>query len=112
MKPTLVGKRKAVPVSRLWSQRRLPFPIERATLKNIKPILNQHIDPATHLVTDDASVYYMMKPEFAKHSTINHSAGKYVRKEADGMKVTTNTVESYISLIKRSVYGIHHSMSR
>jgi hypothetical protein len=87
------------------------FPIERATLKNIKPILMAHVDAGSHLVTDDSSVYYMMKPHFAKHSTINHSKKEYVRREKN-FKVTTNTVESFFSLIKRSVYGIHHHMSR
>src|ERR1019366_3162599 len=47
------------------------FPLERATLKNIKPIVQQHVDPSTHLVTDESSVYYMMTPDFAKHSTVN-----------------------------------------
>jgi hypothetical protein len=87
------------------------FPIERATLKNIKPILQSHVDQDSHLVTDDSSVYYMMKPHFAQHSTINHSKKEYVRREAN-FKVTTNTVESFFALIKRSVYGIHHHMSR
>jgi len=64
------------------------FPIERATLKNIKPILLAHMDPESHLVTDDSSVYYMMKPHFAQHSTINHSKKEYVRRE-ENFKVTT-----------------------
>ena len=84
------------------------FPIERATLKNIKPIMKEHIDPETHVVTDDSSVYYMMKPDFAKHSTVNHSKKEYVRHE-EGFKVTTNTVESFFALLKRSNYGIHHN---
>ena len=57
------------------------FPIERATLKNIKPIMNEHIDPSSHLVTDDASVYYTMKPEFAKHSAITPLASTFARKQ-------------------------------
>jgi hypothetical protein len=88
------------------------FPIERATLKNIKPILQKHVDPTTHLVTDESSVYYMMKPDFFRHSTVNHSQKQYVRRDENQFKVTTNTVESFFSLIKRSVYGIHHHMSR
>lgn len=87
------------------------FPIERATLANIKPIMKEHIDPNTHLVTDESSLYYFMKPDFAKHSTINHREKKYSRKE-EGFTVTTNTVESFFALLKRSVYGIHHHMSR
>ncbi len=87
------------------------FPIPRATLKNIKPIVMEHIDPTTHLVTDESSIYYMMKPDFAKHSTVNHSKKEYVRKE-ESFKVTSNTVESFFALLKRSVYGIHHHVSR
>lgn len=87
------------------------FPVERATLKNIKPIITQHIDPSTHLVTDDSVVYHMMKPVFAKHSTVNHSRKEYVRRE-ENFKVTSNTVESFFALLKRSNYGIHHHMSR
>jgi transposase-like protein len=87
------------------------FPLERATLKNIKPIVKQHVDSKSHLVTDESSIYYMMKPDFAKHSTVNHTRKEYVRREED-FTVTTNTVESFFALLKRSVYGIHHHMSR
>jgi hypothetical protein len=87
------------------------FPLERTTLKNIKPILKKHIDPKSHLVTDESSIYYMMKPEFEKHSTVNHRAREYGRRE-ENFNVTTNTVESFFALMKRSVYGIHHHMSR
>lgn len=87
------------------------FPLERATVKNIKPILKEHIDPSSHLVTDDATVYYFMKPDFAQHSTVNHTAKEYVRKE-ENFTVTTNTVESFFTLLKRSNYGVHHHMSR
>jgi hypothetical protein len=88
------------------------FPLERATLKNIKPIIKKHVDPKTHLVTDESSIYYMMKPEFFRHSTVNHSRKEYVRRDENYFKVTTNTVESFFALLKRSNYGIHHHMSR
>lgn len=55
------------------------FPIQRATLKNIKPIVQEHVDPSTHLVTDESAVYYQMKPDFAKHSTVNHGKKEYAR---------------------------------
>lgn len=87
------------------------FPLERATLKNIKPIMQQHIDPSSHLVTDEFPVYYMMKDQFAAHHEIKHKDKQYVRKEGD-FTVTTNTVESYFALLKRANYGIHHHMSR
>jgi hypothetical protein len=87
------------------------FPLERATLTNIKPILEQHVDKQSHLVTDESAVYYMMKPAFSKHSTVNHGKKEYVRRE-ENFTVTTNTVESFFALLKRSNYGIHHHMSR
>jgi transposase-like protein len=87
------------------------FPLERATLKNIKPIIKEHVDPSTHLVTDEYPVYYMMRNDFAAHSEIKHKDKKYVRYEG-AFKVTTNTVESFFALLKRSNYGIHHHMSR
>lgn len=87
------------------------FPLQRATLKNIKPILKQHVDPTSHLVTDEFPVYYQMKDEFASHHEIKHRDKEYVRKEGEFV-VTTNTVESYFSLLKRSNYGIYHHWSR
>jgi transposase-like protein len=87
------------------------FPLERATLKNIGPILEQHIDPSSHLVTDEFPVYYMVREKFAGHHAISHKEKQYVRREAD-IKVTTNTVESFFALLKRANYGIHHHMSR
>lgn len=86
------------------------FPIERATLKNIKPIMERHIDPASRVVTDDFPVYYHTRDAFPQHHTVNHRAKEYVRREGD-FKVTTNTVESFFALLKRSNYGIHHHMS-
>lgn len=86
------------------------FPIERATLKNIKPIMEQHIDPASRVVTDDFPVYYHTRDAFPQHHTVNHRAKEYVRREGD-FKVTTNTVESFFALLKRANYGIHHPMS-
>jgi transposase-like protein len=87
------------------------FPLERATLKNIKPILQEHVDPSSHLVSDEFPVYYMLKDQFASHHEITHKTKKYVRRDGDFV-VTTNTVESYFALLKRANYGIHHHWSR
>ena len=65
------------------------FPVSRTTLANIRPITKQHTDPSTHLVTDESPVYYFMAPESAKHSTVNHKAKEYVRKEAGSMSLRT-----------------------
>jgi hypothetical protein len=52
-----------------------------------------------------------MRDVFPKHHTIAHKDKQYVRRDAD-ITVTTNTVESFFALLKRSNYGIHHHMSR
>ena len=86
------------------------FPVQRVTVNNIKPVLEQHIDPNTHLVTDEHTVYYFMKDAFPKHHTVKHSEKEYSRKETE-LTVTTNTVESYFALVKRGNYGIYHHWS-
>ena len=39
------------------------FPIERATLKNIKPIIEKHVDPSSHLVTDENPDFWLQNEE-------------------------------------------------
>ncbi len=85
--------------------------VDRVTLANLKPLLQEHIETDAYLNTDDSAIYYKMKPVFPNHAAINHSADEFVRNE-NGRKVTTNTIEGYFSLIKRGVYGTYHHWSR
>jgi transposase-like protein len=86
------------------------FPLPQVTLKNIKPILERHIDPNTHLMTDDHAIYYWTRDLFPQHHVVQHKIKEYTRKE-EQFTVTTNTVESYFSLLKRSNYGTYHHWS-
>jgi hypothetical protein len=43
---------------------------------------------------------------FAKHATVNHSIGEYVRGDAH-----TNTIEGYFSILKRGIIGTYHHVS-
>src|SRR6202035_1968015 len=45
--------------------------------------------------------------EFAKHGSVNHSAGEYVRGD-----IHTNTIEGYFSIMKRAIYGTYHHVSQ
>jgi len=87
------------------------FQVKRVTLENIKPILKENVDPKTHLITDEHTVYLFAEDILPKHSTVNHGKKEYVRREG-AFKVTTNTIESYFSLIKRGNYGVYHHWSR
>jgi transposase-like protein len=82
------------------------FHVASVNAKTLRPILQAQIDAKTHLMTDDASVYKSFGKHFAKHSSVNHSAGEYVRDD-----VTTNTVESSFAIFKRGLYGIFHNVS-
>ena len=58
-------------------------------------------------MTDEHKSYADLGWEFASHSTVNHSANEYVW--ADYAHV--NTAESRFSLMKRAIFGAHHSIS-
>jgi transposase-like protein len=62
----------------------------------------------SHLMTDELASYEKVGKEFANHGTVNHSADEYVRL---GGFVHVNTAECRFSLMKRAVFGTHHSVS-
>jgi ISXO2 transposase-like protein len=61
------------------------------------------------LVTDTLPAYKYAVGD-VKHRTINHTAKEYVCYE-DGMCITTNTIESAFSLLKRGIMGTWHKIS-
>lgn len=71
----------------------------------LRPILQSHVHQASFVFTDDGSS--RVGREFAKHQSVNHSAGEYVRGE-----VHTNTVEGYFSILKRGITGVYHHVSQ
>jgi transposase-like protein len=79
--------------------------VENVTSKTLKSVLDAHLDPSAHLMTDDFSAYRKPGKSFASHQSVNHSAGEYVRGEAH-----TNTVEGYFSLFKRGLNGTFHQI--
>jgi len=82
------------------------FHVARVNGKTLKPILQANIAKEAHLMTDEAGVYMPIGKKFAVHSAINHNRGEYARGE-----VTTNTVESYFSILKRGLVGTFHHVS-
>jgi len=86
------------------------FPVERVTLENLKPIMQNHVEVGTNIQTDEAAVYHWM-PEYS-HDIITHAKKEYSRYEPDGRHITTNTVEGYFGLFKRAIYGTYHHIGR
>jgi len=73
--------------------------------KTLKPIIRQHVDKSTMLITDGFGAYTGLNKEY-HHETVNHIQEEYVRGEWH-----TNTIEGYFSQLKRSIYGIYHHVS-
>ena len=60
-------------------------------------------DPDALIYTDDAAAY---KGIMRKHESVKHSVGEYVRDQ-----VSTNGIESFLSMLKRGYVGTYHHMS-
>lgn len=71
-------------------------------------VLNEQVDTRrTHLHTDEHGGYREIAWQFARHSTVDHGAGEYVRGD-----VSTNKAENFFSQLKRSIDGTHHRVGR
>lgn len=82
----------------------------RVTSANLKPIIKQMVDESAHVMTDTGTALRGASLGL-KHSQVNHSAEEYVRME-DGVKITTNTVEGYFSILKRGINGVYHHVGK
>jgi transposase-like protein len=77
------------------------------TAKNLRQVIEAHVAPSAHLMTDELNPYRKIGRAFARHDTVTHSRHEYVR----GL-VSTNTVEGFFSLLKRGLMGTFHHVSR
>jgi transposase-like protein len=82
------------------------FRVAKISGKTLRPLIVQTVSRKSSLMTDEGGQYYHVGKEFARHETVNHSEDEYVRGDA-----YTNTAECRFSLMKRAVYGTHHSIS-
>lgn len=81
--------------------------VERVDGHTLGQILMGNVDPeGSVLVTDEWRSYKPVGSFFAKHETVNHSEGEYVRDA-----YTTNRVEGFFSQLKRSIDGTHHHVT-
>ncbi len=81
--------------------------VANVTSKTLRPVIVKTADRASHLMTDGARLYPAVGKEFAAHSSVDHSAGEYVRAGFHH----SNTVENFFSILKRGVYGTYHHVS-
>ncbi len=84
------------------------FHIANVKAKTLREAIVKTVDRRSHLATDELLSYVPIGKEFAGHTTVNHSADEYVRL---GGFAHVNTAEARFSLMKRAVFGTHHSVS-
>lgn len=72
----------------------------------LRPILFQHADRLSTLMTDESRVYVGAGQSFWQHQTVVHKFGEYVRGPWH-----TNTAENFFSIFKRGIVGVYHHIS-
>lgn len=80
--------------------------VDRATQKNIFPLVEKHVEKGSAMVTDEFKMYQRLSKLGYKHESVAHKYQEYVRGNAH-----TNTVEGSFSLLKRGIIGIYHQVS-
>jgi transposase-like protein len=81
--------------------------IPAVNAKTLRPILRAQLHGATFVMTDESGAMKRVGREFARHESVNHSIGEYVRGDAH-----TNTIEGYFSIMKRGINGVYHHVSQ
>jgi transposase-like protein len=82
--------------------------IPEVTAFTIKQAIREEVDRSARIVTDEFHSYNGIGREFAGgHETVCHGTKEYARGD-----VHTNTAESSHALLKRSIVGIYHNVSR
>jgi len=84
------------------------FHIADVSAKTLREKIVTTVSRKSYLSTDEHASYQPIGKEFSGHGTVNHSANEYVRL---GGFLHINTAECRFSLMKRAVYGTHHSVS-
>ena len=83
------------------------FHVANVKAKTLRETIVKTVDRKSILMTDEAPHYVTVGKEFALHGSVNHSKKEFVT-IGDWH---TNTAESCFALMKRAVFGTHHSIS-
>jgi transposase-like protein len=80
--------------------------IKDTSAAQIEPIVTSTIESASIVMTDEWRGYRKLNKIYS-HSFVKHGEGQYVVGE-----VHTNNIEGFWSQLKRSIFGIYHSISK
>jgi transposase-like protein len=86
------------------------FHVEDAKSGTLQKYITENISADVDVIITDTLQAYKSAVGDMEHKTVNHMAEEYVRYE-NGQCITTNTVESAFSLLKRGIVGSWHRIS-
>ncbi len=86
------------------------FHAEDAKSGTLQKYIRENISTDVDVLITDTHQPYKYAVGTIQHKTVNHHAEEYARYE-DGFCVSTNTVESAFSLLKRGIMGSWHKIS-
>ena len=81
-------------------------PIANAARYSLEPVILENIEPGSVISTDELRAYKFLPSVGYEHGAVNHSEKKWARG-----KHHTNTIESFWSMLKRSIHGTHIHVS-
>jgi transposase-like protein len=84
------------------------FHIANVKAKTLRETIVKVASRKSYLATDELASYEKVGKEFSGHGAVNHSANEFAKL---GGFVHVNTAECRFSLMKRAVFGTHHSIS-
>ena len=80
-----------------------------STRKGLHEFINNTLDDTTkEITTDEWRSYRGIGDHNTKHRTVNHAKKQWVR----GKHIHTNNIENLWSILKRSVVGSYHKVSK
>jgi len=77
------------------------FVVDKATKKEVLPIVRANLDAEARVITDDSGLYHDLDAEYT-HAFVRHTLGEYGRGE-----IHTNTIEGFYSIFKRGMKGVY-----
>jgi len=86
------------------------FHAEDAKSGTLRKYIEENVSTDVEVIITDSLPAYKHATGAAEHKIVNHLAGEYARYE-HGACITTNTVESAFSLLKRGIMGSWHKIS-
>jgi transposase-like protein len=86
------------------------FHAEDAKSGTLAQYIRENVSADVDVIITDTLPAYKKAVGDSAHKTVNHMVKEYVRYE-DGNCITTNTVESAFSLLKRGIMGSWHKIS-